>query len=127
MTSEQAQLQCMARAERRAAWRHARRLPSRASDVVGAVTRRYPIWALALAAGWFLRPRRIPRKWSWKPLSTIATAVSAQVLAQVPQILGLLGSTRRSSGSGTEDAASGTGGANPTTTKTAFVQSENGC
>jgi hypothetical protein len=119
----------MARAERRAAWSHARRLPGRTSAVVDAFARRYPLWALALAAGWFLRPRRrITKRWSWKPISTVLTALSAQVLAQVPRILGLVGSRHGSRSSGTKRAASRRGGANPTTSKAALVQSSShGC
>ena len=127
MTPERAQLQRMAREQRHVAWCHAKRLPGRTSDVAGAFAERHPFWALAMAAGWFLRPRRPDAHPTLKPLTAIVTALSAQVLAQVPRILGLVGSARRFRGAGTEDAASGREGSTPRTTKPSLVPASSQC
>jgi hypothetical protein len=127
MTPARAQLQRMAREQRHVAWCHAKRLPGRTSDVAGAFAERHPYWALAMAAGWFLRPRRPRRTSTWKPLTAVVTALSAQVLAQVPRILGLVGSARRFRGTGTEDAVSGQEGTTPGTTKPSLVPPSSEC
>jgi hypothetical protein len=95
----------MAREARSVAWTHALHLPLRTRDLATAFATRHPVWTVALAAGWFLRPRRRSEPKGARSFRALLTAGLAQVLPTLLQFAGVPPPGSRFRDRGTEAAS----------------------